>query len=187
MNLPFAQRCAEKLAEWLTPHAERVAIAGSVRRRHAAPNDIDLVVIPKRFEVRDMFGVVTANKNATWLEIDRRASTDGWAVKAAGPEIVSWTHRDVQVDVFWADPETWGTRLLCRTGSKSHNIWLCNYAQARGGKWHPQIGLYLHNSKISATEEAIYQALGLDPIPADQREAHLLPFGGLIRSNLQPA
>lgn len=182
MNLPFATTCAERLVAWLTPHAERVAVAGSVRRRKAEPSDLDLVVIPRHVEDRDMFGAVTARRNATWLEIDRRATADKWEVLRAGSDLVSFRAKGVQVDIFWAAPETWGTVLLCRTGSKEHNIWLAQYAQAQGGKWHPGAGLYANHRRIAETEEAIYQALGLDPIPPERREAHLLPFAGLIRA-----
>ena len=128
-----------------------------------------------------MFGAVAKRRNATWVEIDRRATSDGWAVLRAGADIVSFQAKGVQVDIFWATAVDWGTILLCRTGSREHNIWLAQYAIARGGKWHPGTGLYLHNSRISDTEERIYAALGLDPIPPQQREAHLLPFGSLIR------
>lgn len=184
MTLPFAQRCAERLVEWLTPHAERVVVAGSVRRRAAAPNDLDLVVIPRIAEDRDIFGTVVARRNATWLEIDRRASADKWEVRAAGAQIVTFVAREVQVDVFFATPETFGTILLQRTGSKEHNIWLSKYAEARGGRWHVGTGLYLGRALYRDSEEGIYRALGLDFIPPEQREAHLLPFGGLIRKDI---
>jgi len=181
MNLPFAKACADRLVGWLLPHAERVAVAGSVRRGKADPADLDLVVIPRHVEDRDIFGTVASRRNATWLEIDRRATADAWEVLRAGSDLVSWRTKGVQVDVFWAQPETWGTVLLCRTGSKEHNIWLAQYAVARGGKWHPGQGLYIDHRRLAETEESIYQALGLDPIPPERREAHLLPFAGLIR------
>lgn len=181
MKLPFAEACAERLVAWLTPHAERVEIAGSVRRRAAAPNDIDLVVIPRHVEDRDMFGTVSARRNVTWLEIDRRASAEKWAVRCAGAEIVSFVARDVHVDIFFATAETFGTVLLQRTGSKEHNIWLARYAEARGGRWHVGTGLYLGRALYRESEEAIYRALGLDFLAPETREAHLLPFGGLIR------
>lgn len=186
MNLPFAQRCSEKLVEWLSPHCERIAVAGSVRRQKANPADIDLVIVPRRIEDRDMFGTVTAKRNAAWMAIDARATADGWKILKAGADIVSWVARDVQVDVFWTEPHLWGTTLLCRTGSKEHNIWLAQYAVSRGAKWHVSAGLYQGNHRVSETEEKIYQALGLDFIPPERREANLLPFAGLIRSQPHP-
>lgn len=181
MNLPFATRCADRLVEWLTPHAERVAVAGSVRRRKATPNDVDLVVIPRHVEERDMFNTLVARKNATWAEIDRRATADRWSIRCAGSQVVSFVSGGVQVDIFWATPENWGTHLLLHTGSKEHNLWLLRYAEARGARWHPSIGLYVQGCIHRTTEEEIYVALGLDPIPPEQREANRLPFASLIR------
>lgn len=186
MHLPFAQRCAERLVEWLSPNCERIAIAGSVRRRKADPSDIDLVAIPRRMEDRDMFGAVTSRRNAAWMAIDARASADQWTILRAGADMVSWTAKGVQVDIWWTEPHLWGTTLLCKTGSKEHNIWLAQYAISRGAKWHVSAGLYQANHRVSDTEEAIYQALGLEFIPPERREANLLPFAGLIRSQPHP-
>jgi DNA polymerase/3'-5' exonuclease PolX len=182
MDLALAQRCAAKLVEWLKPFCDRIEVAGSVRRGCRTCNDLDLVVIPRIEEQRDMFGEVVARRNATWLEIDRRITAEKWTVRCAGAEIVSWVAKGIQVDLFWATPENWGTLLMCRTGSKEHNIWLCNWAIARGGKWHPNAGLYLNHKVYRVTEEEIYQALGLNPIEPSRREAHLLPSAGLIRA-----
>lgn len=95
MNLPFAQRCAERLVAWLAPSCVRIEVAGSVRRRKADPADLDLVVIPKVIQEQDMFGTT-----------------------------VTFVAGGIQVDVFWASEAPWGTTLLQRTGSKEHNIWL---------------------------------------------------------------
>lgn len=187
MNLPFATACAERLVSWLTPVCERVAVAGSVRRQRPAPNDIDLVAIPKRIEERDLFGAVAARKNAAWVEIQARAKAEDWVITKAGAEMVQFVARGVQVDVWWTEPQFWGTVLLCRTGSVQHNIWLAEYAQARGGKWHPHAGLYLGNHRVSLTEEEIYAALGMAPIPPERREANQLPFAGLLRGARGPA
>lgn len=186
MKLLRAKACADKLVEWLLPHCERIVVAGSVRREKPECSDIDLVVIPKHSEDRDLYGEVIARKNLTWTEIDRRSTAEKWRVERAGAEIVTFHAKDVQVDVFWTSETHWGTTLLCRTGSKEHNIWLCNYAQSRGGKWNPTIGLYVAHQRFSHTEESIYGALGLDPIEPTKREAHLLPFAGLIRPPARP-
>jgi DNA polymerase (family X) len=181
MNLSFAQRCADRLLEWLAPFADRIEVAGSLRRGKSVVGDIDLVVIPKQVTEQDLFGTTGVTRNVTWKEIDRRATADGWTLLRAGAEIVSWTTKGVQVDVFWTTHEHWGTALMQRTGSKEHNIWLSNYAVIQGGKWHPNVGLYLRNKRFSQTEEEIYQAIGLSFIPPEKREAHLLPFASLTR------
>jgi DNA polymerase (family 10) len=181
MKLAFAERCAERLVGWLLPFCDRIEVAGSIRRRRPECGDIDLVVLPRIEVEHDMFGAEAARRNVTWIEIDRRASADHWKVMRAGAEIVSWVHQDVQVDVFFADPRFWGSVLLCKTGSKEHNIWLANYALTQGAKWNPTAGLYIGNRRVSESEEAIYRALGLQPIPPEKREARDLPFASLSR------
>ncbi len=182
MKLARAQECAKRLVDWLLPFADRVEVAGSVRRGKAEVGDIDLLIIPRLEEQRDMLGEVVARRNATWVEINRRITEKGWTVQRAGAEIVSFTAADVQVDIFWTTEERWGTALLCRTGSKEHNIWLATYAQTRGMKWNPGLGLYHAGRRYSETEEGIYKALGIDFIPPEKREINLLPYASLYRS-----
>lgn len=181
MKLSFAERCATRLVEWLQPFCDRIQVAGSIRRRRPECSDIDLVVVPRIEVERDMFGAQTSRRNVTWSEIDRRASADRWKVLRAGAEIVSWVHQDVQVDVFFAEASYWGSVLLCKTGSKEHNIWLANYALTQGAKWNPTVGMYVRNRRVSETEEAIYQSLGLQYLPPEKREARDLPFASLSR------
>jgi DNA polymerase/3'-5' exonuclease PolX len=181
MKYERAERCSLALLQWLAPHCERIMVAGSIRRGRAHCSDIDLVVVPKQIEDRNIFGDVDRRRNATWLEIDRRCSVDKWRVERAGADIVTFHAKDVQVDLFWSTEDLWGTILLCRTGSKEHNMWLANYAKSRGGKWHPSVGLYVGSCRYSQTEECIYHALGLTFIKPENREAHLLPFANFIR------
>jgi DNA polymerase/3'-5' exonuclease PolX len=66
---------------------------------------------------------------------------------------------------------TFATRMLCRTGSKEHNIWLAQRAQDRGGHWNPYEGLKLHGKLVKAEiEEDIYRALGVPWIEPKNRE-----------------
>lgn len=181
MQLDRADRCAAALLSWLIPHCVRIEIAGSVRRRKSVVNDIDLVVVPNVTEERDLFGNPQRRRNATWMEIERRCTAERWAVICAGANIVSFVAADVRVDVYWSTESTWGTSLLCRTGSKEHNIWFAKFAEARGAKWHPGDGLYRDGRIYSQSEEQLYEVLGMSMIPPEKRELHLLPYAGLIR------
>lgn len=177
MDLAFATKCTDRLVAWLTQHSERIQVAGSVRRGRPKVNDIDLVVIPVIHREKDLFGGVARTRNATLGEIERRAKEDGWTITRSGTDILSLVAKGVQVDVFWTRHETWGTQLLQRTGSREHNIWLAERAQAAGGKWHPFMGLFLPGRRqFGATEEDIYGALGLDWIPPERRERDLLDW-----------
>jgi DNA polymerase (family X) len=171
MTYEFAKRCSDKLVEWLAPFAERIQVAGSIRRQRTVCNDIDLVVIPKLHPVKDLFGNVTSHTNVTLKEVIRRGEAEGWRLIKSGTEITSIEAKGVQVDVFWAKAETFGSVLLCRTGSGRHNIWLAQQANEQGAKWHSQIGLYRDRRIIGDSEAAIYRALGLPYLdPTHQRD-----------------
>lgn len=172
MTLDYADRCAARLVDRFGPMALRMEIAGSVRRRRPDPNDIDIVVIPRIEEQRDLLGEKCGLRNVTAAEILAACKTEGWAVARSGNEIIQVTAHRVVVDFFFASPETFGSVLLCRTGSKEHNIWLAMRATARQAKWVPNIGLFVRNVPIGHSEEAIYAALDLpllDPVTERDR------------------
>jgi len=175
MTLAFAQRCADRIADWLGPYCDRLEIAGSIRRCRHHPNDVDIVAIPKVETGRDLFGKELAPRNLAAEAVHARATAERWVVDGSGDACITVYHACVQVDLFWATQDTWGTVLLCRTGSKEHNIWLAELAKGAGGKWHPHRGLYLRGKIYAATEDEIYAALGLDPIPPSRREDGQLP------------
>lgn len=170
MQLAYADKCAAKAMEWLGQFAVKAEIAGSVRRRRPECSDLDVVMIPKWRELKDLMGVVIKRQNLAADEIRRRVKAEGWTMRSDGEEIMSFTAGPVQTDVFFTTAEAWGSVLLCRTGSQQHNIRLAEKAKALGGKWHPTRGLYLHGRVIGESEEAIFEALGLAWVAPAERE-----------------
>lgn len=171
MTLSFAERCAVRLVEWLSPKSERLEVAGSVRRRRPQVGDIDLVCVPKIDRSTDLFGAQLAVRNLAADEVRRRCKEEGWTIRSDGEHYMVWDARGVQVDLWFATPERIGTLLLCRTGSKEHNIWLAERAIAFGGKWNPHHGLYLPGrARVADCEGAIYDALALPLIAPEDRE-----------------
>jgi len=131
--------------------------------------------VPKVEVVRDLFSQATGHRNLLVTEIRAWCKSEGWQIEKDGPEYLVWTAAGVQVDLWFATPESIGSVLLCRTGSKEHNVWLSMRAMDRGAKWHPNRGLYLPGRRIvGATEVAIYEALGLPLILPCEREAKTL-------------
>lgn len=146
MQLERAQAIAEEVIKRLEPYCSRIEVAGSVRRQKPVVNDIDIVLIP----------------------------SDPWnlepAIEALGPVVLGGgklkrvIYNGVQLDFYFATPETWATLLLIRTGSKENNIRLATLAKKRG--WHLAAsgdGLFNETAKRIAgdSEESIYEALGI--------------------------
>lgn len=199
MTLAQAETYAQKIAEWLAPFCERMMIAGSIRRRRPVCNDIDLVVIPKYVSVQvDMFAkeqhsvlraqlvnyVRHSGGKARWVgrQPERVAGVD-LTSQISNSEISNSSEPKpgalnllvqlpkVQLDIFCATHVTWATLLLCRTGSREHNIFFANYAKERGGHWNPYKGLTLNGEMVPAnTEEDLYAALGIPYLDPPDRE-----------------
>lgn len=175
MNLATAQHYAEKIQEWISPYAERVAVAGSIRRRRPHCNDVDLVVIPKITEHKDLLGEIISRDNqvAFFLTNYLDATQDARVISGAGadPEQISVQLPKVQLDIFFATERTWATRMLMRTGSKEHNIYLIERAKTLGLVWRPTLGV-MSGTKFLHTEheEDIFSALQLDYVPPERRE-----------------
>lgn len=164
----------------------RVEIAGSIRRQRPFVNDIDLVIIPRIEPILDLTGHVTGITNHwhNWMLNAVATNTERlrWVTGATNPagsnyqvEVLKDGKVHYQVDFFIATPETFGAVLLCRTGSKEHNIWLCDQAKLLGGKYEGAKGYRDESFKLHAeSEEAIYAALGLPYIEPHNRESEYL-------------
>ncbi len=146
MELERAKVIASAVVKALEPYCDRVEVVGSIRRRKATVNDIDLVVIP-----RDRWNLD--------LALGRMGN-----YKMSGMKIARVEMDSIPLDVYFATPETFATLLLIRTGSAENNIRLASLARKRG--WHLAAsgdGLFNENGQRIAgdSEESIYEALGL--------------------------
>jgi len=148
MDLQRAQSIADSVIKRLSPYCSQIEVAGSIRRKKDTVNDIDLVLIP----------------TDPWQLQSEIMRLGGGQVKMSGSKITRLSYNDVQVDLYFATPETWATLFLIRTGSKESNIRLTTLAKKRGWHLHAS-GLGLFNEKgeriAGDTEESIFEALGI--------------------------
>lgn len=164
MNLLEATKIATELVNKLRPFCDRVEVAGSIRRGKANVNDIDIVAIPNEDKLMAA-GYFGRQHLVSWLATNN--------IERNGPALAGFKYQGANVDIYWATPESWGTLLLIRTGSKQHNIKLCTLAKSKG--WQLKAsgeGLFdAYKRHIAGdTEEGIFTALGLPFIPPGQRE-----------------
>lgn len=164
MELRKATQIADELVSKLRPYCDRIEIAGSIRRGKKEIHDIDIVAI---LDQDRLF-------NGGYLGEKHLIGTMAWSVRANGRSLASFIYRSVSVDIYWATPQNWATLLLIRTGSKEHNIRLCQLARQKGWQLKANgAGLFNeHNQRIAGdTEEDIFEALGIVFIPPEKREA----------------
>ena len=155
-TLPVAEQIAGALRAH--PAADRVEIAGSLRRLADSAKDVDIIA-------------TASNPKAlidTLAELDLVESVAGSG--DAGARVR--THTGMRVDLRVVAPDQFGNVLQHLTGSKAHNVQLRERAVRRG----------LHVSEYGilddatgettrcATEEQVYERLGLAWIPPELRE-----------------
>jgi DNA polymerase/3'-5' exonuclease PolX len=198
--VPF---CSERSGDFTSPQAggvnpplRAIAVAGSIRRRRPQVNDIDLVAIPRLARVKaGLFDEGPEDAEHSGLAV-ALCSLLGKQVHQRGPKNNAIPAAEfaagIRVDLYLATVETWATTLLIRTGSKEHNIWLCQRARELGGKLHANgDGLELPGDYdavkqcagpsqriTSATEDKILAALCWSNVPPPERREilHGRPF-----------
>lgn len=178
MPLVEASKLAEALRSALEPGCERIAIAGSVRRRKPMIGDIEICAIP-RFQ-EDLFGGAAGSILDAILErlvaekrLERIKGGDRYKqylVVRAG----------CKLDIFCATPENFGCVLMIRTGPApfSHRLVTPKGVRTSAGEGILPQGyrfaegrLWCGDEAISTPDEdAIWRVLGIEAIAPEDRE-----------------
>ena len=178
-NIDFAREAHERsLLGEARPRGDRIrsymaagdavdecALGGSIRRWRPTIGDVDVLVGSTDPEaVRKRF--------ADWEGLDR--------VIESGETKASAYADDVRVDLRIVDPSEFGAALQYFTGSKDHNVAVRNRAIERDLKVN-EYGVFdvegveddgqrAGELVASETEDAVYDALGMDWVPPELRE-----------------
>ena len=155
-----AKKIADSVLQELKPHCERIEIAGSIRRKKANPNDIEIVAIPKPYDV-DLFESGIATVINQWK-------------KVKGELPCKYTQRilpeGIKLDLFFATPENWGLIFAIRTGSAefSHRVLASGWVK-KG--YSSKNGILLkYGTEVPIREEReLFELLGIDWVdPVDR-------------------
>ena len=153
---PIAEELAASLREH--PAANRVEVAGSVRRWTETCKDIDLIA--------------TANEPARLAAQLVAHPLIAAAGKPGANGVRAQTHNGVSVDLRIVPPRAFGNLLQHFTGSRAHNIALREDAVARGlsVSEHGITEVASGEVTLCATEEEVYERLGYSYIEPELRE-----------------
>jgi DNA polymerase (family 10) len=158
-----------------TPLVEALPLARSLAARISALDSVDTAEpcgSTRRFSetVGDIDIVVATTDPASVSEFVVGLPEVSEVIGSGGTKTSFLTREGMQVDVRSVSPDQLGSALLYFTGSKAHNIALRQRALDRG--WLlSEYGLFEGERVIaSKTEEDIYRALGMAPVPAPLRE-----------------
>ncbi len=161
MNRIKALQIANKVLEQLKPHCERIRIAGSIRRGKPYVKDIEIVAIPKPYEV-GLFESGIATIVNQWT-------------KVKGELPCKYTQRElpegIKLDLFFATPENWGYILAIRTGSAAYNQKVLAYHWVRKG-YKGIDGMLTYKGKTISvpTEVDLFKLIGIDYVEPNKRE-----------------
>jgi DNA polymerase (family X) len=155
----LSERIEKTLKE--IPGVSRFAFAGSFRRMKDTIGDFDIILETE--EPREAIQFFTKNEDEI-KEVIAAGDT-----KAS----VKLQNNNFQVDVRVIPSKSWGAALLYFTGSKTHNIELRTIAIKKGYRLN-EYGLYRADDDTilvaGVTEDAVYQALGMEYIEPEMRE-----------------
>lgn len=155
-----ALRIAHATLEQLRPHCVRAEIAGSIRRRKSEVGDIEIVIIPKPYEL-GLFESGIASVVNKWKKV--RGELPCKYTQRILPE-------GIALDLFFAEEDNWGNIFAIRTGSAdySHKILATQWVK-RGFK---SIDGYLwrEDERYDIREESdLFRLIGIPHIEPEYR------------------
>ena len=159
--LSFGNKVAQELIPYLQEGGgiEQISPAGSLRRGKETIGDLDLLV-------------TSPNAAATLDRFVTHPKVHEVLGKGENKASVKFGLEGLQVDLRALPAESYGAAMQYFTGSKDHNVQLRQRALKRGLTLN-EYGLFTleDNQRVAgATEEEIYERLGLDWIPPELRE-----------------
>lgn len=118
MNANAARAIVDSLLPWLAPHAERLDVAGSLRRGKANVKDVEIVVR------NPAPGYYTALDEALASGRIAKARLGETGATRWGPKCRSIAYRGLTVELFTCDDDNAGYVLWLRTGPRDANQYL---------------------------------------------------------------
>ena len=162
IKYPYAEayKLALEVLEQLKPYCERIEIAGSIRRKKAEVGDIEIVAIPKPFEI-GLFQTGIASVINQWQ-------------KVKGELPCKYTQRilpsGIKLDLFFAEEGNWGSVFAIRTGSAdySHKVlangWVRQGFKSEGGY------LFRDGERYEVREEKdLFKLIDIPYVPPEDR------------------
>ncbi|MDY6916916.1 MAG: hypothetical protein SVP26_03080 [Chloroflexota bacterium] len=160
-KLEEAIRVYRELEAELAPVCERIAVAGSVRRRRPEVKDVEILVIPKDSPI-DLFTAKLYALVAAGV-LDFRLNKRGHRLFGPQNKLMVHVGSGIGVDIFSTTEDCWAVTMVVRTGSKETNISIARAAKARGMRFLAYgDGFDTPTGHITCfTEEQVFRAVGL--------------------------
>ena len=164
-QIPYlkAKQQADELILLLSPHCERIEIAGSIRRKKEIIGDIEIVAIPKPYET-GIFENGLASVVNEWPKVKGELDYNN----------CKYTQRllpnGVKLDLFFATPKNYGSILAIRTGSAEYSHKILANGWVKAG-YKSEGGLLIRNGITFEIPEEIdlFNRIGIPYIEPEHR------------------
>lgn len=125
MELKKAHEIALSLQNELSPFCDRIAIAGSIRRKRNLIKDIEIVCIPKTEIITTQTSLFASSPHEVrsinfCKEVDKYEKVKGKS--ETGKYLQRRNDQGIIFDIFIANARNWGYIKVLRTGSKAFNF-----------------------------------------------------------------
>lgn len=162
MLLQAAEEEGARLIRLIKPikGVEKIALAGSLRRKKETVGDIDIVLV-----------ALPRNRKRIIDEIIRKIQPKKILARGTTKLSMIVGARETQVDIRLVHDYEFGSAMLYFTGSKEHNIRLRTIAKEKGLKIN-EYGIFDVKSGervAGETEEEMYELLGLNYVSPEKR------------------
>ena len=161
MKLEEIEKIAMNYLRLLEPYCERVRIAGSIRRRKAECNDIELVCVRYDDERERSKFVAIVNR---WEKV--KGEPEGRYTQRILPE-------GIKLDLFMANKDNWGNIFLIRTGNWVFSRFMMGIRAKQVGLIHREGYLWSqgYDEKYPCYEEEdVFHYLCMDYVKPEDRE-----------------
>lgn len=160
MKYQEAEKIALKYFELLKPFCERIAVAGSIRRKKSEVKDIEIVCIPQ-----DLIGFAA--------EVNKLEKVKG---EPTGKYTQRILPEGIKLDLFICERDNWGNIFLIRTGNWQFSKQIMIRALREGFKQRD--GYLWDGGKMleCREEENIFKILKLDFILPENRNNETYAF-----------
>tara|TARA_R110000868_G_scaffold408859_1_gene693035 strand:- start:310 stop:858 length:549 start_codon:yes stop_codon:yes gene_type:complete len=161
-----AKKVADEIITLLKPHCYRCEIAGSVRREKPEVSDIEILIIPKPYEI----GL---------LKYGLPEVVDEWSCLKGKlhPDHCKYTRRlhpsGIEVDIFFATEINWGYLLATRTGSAEYSHKVLARGWYRLGYRGIKGNLTKYGKIVPIREEVdLFNLIGIPWVEPKYRDVH---------------
>ncbi len=171
MKLTTAEHIGSAVVDLLKPHCDRIQIAGSLRRKCSTCKDIEIVCIPKMYEV-GLFESGIATVVNQWHKVKGNLPCKYTQRLIAVKDIIP-AHRGneiIKLDLFFATKYNWGYILAIRTGTTRFSQNLASTWKKKG--YHGKDGMLRHQNgrSIAVPEEKdLFYRLGIGYVEPENR------------------